>query len=105
MFGTISRWRLKEGVTEQQVVDLVHTMKADRPASAVALVFLRSASDPREVWVAGAFESRAAYEANSASPEQSARFERLRALMDGAPEWHDGDVLAAYHRDQVTTGV
>ncbi|HEY6378926.1 MAG TPA: hypothetical protein VI316_07080 [Candidatus Dormibacteraeota bacterium] len=105
MFGTISRWRLKEGVTEQQLAEFVDSMRADRPASAVALVVLRSASDPREMWIAGAFESRAAYDANAASPEQNARFERVRALMEGAPEWHDGDVLAAYHRDQVTTGV
>jgi len=105
MFGSISRWRLKEGVTEQQVAEFVQQLNADRPASAVALVLLRSASDPRELWVAGAFESRAAYEANSASPEQNARFERIRALMEGAPEWHDGDVLVAAHRDQVSTAV
>lgn len=101
MFGTIARWRLKAGVSDQQLNDVLGMMRDDRPASSVAILVYRSAKDPREIWVAGAFESREAYVANAASPEQNARFERIRALIDGEPEWHDGDVLYAAAEERI----
>jgi quinol monooxygenase YgiN len=67
----------------------------NRPAGAVSLVVFQSANDPREIWIASAFESRDAYFKNADSPEQKARFERMRDLIEGEPEWHDGNVLAA----------
>lgn len=95
MFGTIARWRLRADVTDEQLNGVLAMMRDDRPASSVAILVFRSATDPREIWVAGAFESREAYVANAATPEQNARFERIRALIDGEPEWHDGDVIFA----------
>jgi hypothetical protein len=95
VYGTIARWRLKAGVTDEQLNGVLDIMRNDRPASSVAVIVYRSATDPREIWVAGAFESREAYVANAATPEQNARFARIRALIDGEPEWHDGDVLYA----------
>ena len=92
MFGTITRVRLKEGVTIDEFNALFNV--EDRPSSSLALIALRSVDDPREVWIASAFASREAYFANADSPEQNARFERMRALVeDGPPEWHDGDVV------------
>jgi len=38
---------------------------------------------------------RETYHANAASPEQHARYLRLRALLTAEPEWHDGEVI--YH--------
>jgi quinol monooxygenase YgiN len=101
VFGTIARWQLKPSVTDDQLNDVLATMRDDRPASAVAIVVLRSPADPREIWVAGVFESREAYEANAATPEQNARFARVSALIDGQPEWHDGDVLFAAIQERV----
>ena len=101
MFGTIARWRLKAGVTDEQLNDVLAIMRDDRPASAVAIIVYRSTTDPREIWVAGAFESREAYVANAATPEQNARFAQIRALIDGEPEWHDGDVLYAQAREGI----
>ena len=101
MFGSVARMRLKESVTDAQLQELVDTMTKDRPPSGVALLLYRSSSNPRELWVAGAFESREAYNANANTPEQNARFQRLSALLDGPPEWHDGDVLVAVATDRV----
>src|SRR5579859_4990021 len=70
MFGTISRMRLKEGVTIDQLKDEMGN-ENNRPASSLALIVLQSVDDPREVWVAGAFESRDAYFQNADSPEQN----------------------------------
>jgi hypothetical protein len=48
----------------------------------------------REYWIAGVWESREAYTSNSA-PQQTARFERLRALLESDPEWHDGEIVVS----------
>jgi quinol monooxygenase YgiN len=52
-------------------------------------------ADPQELWLVAVFESKEAYWANAASPEQHQRFLQLRALIDGDPEWHDGEIIDA----------
>jgi quinol monooxygenase YgiN len=42
------------------------------------------------MFLVAVFEDRAAYEANADSPEQDARFRRLRDLLEDDPEWMDG---------------
>lgn len=102
VFGTIARSRTKEGVTIDQIKEQFAGAE-NRPAGAVSLVVFQSANDPREIWIASAFESRDAYFKNADSPEQKARFERMRDLMEGEPEWHDGNVLAAVSEGRVLT--
>ena len=55
----------------------------------------RADGDPREYWVAGVWESREAYTSNISTPEQNARFGRLRALLESDPEWHDGEIVVS----------
>jgi hypothetical protein len=52
-------------------------------------------ADPDEYILAVAFESREAYAANAASPEQDARYQELRALLEADPEWNDGEIVHA----------
>lgn len=99
MFGTVTKLRLRDDVSEDQLKELTRQIESDRPSSGVSVTLLRERDNPRTLWVMGAFESEDAYRRNAESPEQTARFERIRALIDGQPEWHDGDVLAAVHRD------
>lgn len=94
VFGTVARSRLKEGVTVEQLKALFGDA-GDQPSGAVALLVFQAADDPREVWIASAFESRETYFKNADSPEQQSRFERMRGLLEGQPEWHDGNVLLA----------
>ena len=101
MYGTIVKLRLKDGVTDEQVAELTTAMRDDPPPSSVAVIVYRNSEDPRTLWIAGCFESRDAYFANAATPEQNARFERVSALTEGTPEWHDGDVIFAHHRGAV----
>jgi quinol monooxygenase YgiN len=102
MFGTVSKMRLKEGVTVEQLKEDM-ALGDDRPAGSVSLLVFQSVNDPQELWVATAFESRDAYFKNANSPEQNARFERMHALMDGQPEWHDGNVVVAVSEGRVLT--
>lgn len=94
MFGTVARSRLREGVTVDQLKEQF-AGEGGAPTGSVSLLVFQSANDPREIWIASAFESREAYFKNADSAEQKARFERMGALVEGQPEWHDGEVLVA----------
>lgn len=95
MYGSVSRWRVKEG-KEEELKRLADELMRDRPPGSTAVYFYQADSDPREFWVCGVFESREAYTANSATPEQSGRFAQLRELMESDPEWHDGEIVVHY---------
>jgi quinol monooxygenase YgiN len=102
MFGTVARSRLKDGVTADQLKQLF--AGDDGPPGSLSVLVFQATSDPREIWIVGAFESRDTYQKNSDSPEQQARFERMSALMEGPPEWHDGEVLVARGEGRVLSG-
>lgn len=92
MYGSVSRWRVTEG-KQGEFESLAKELMQERPSGSRSVMVYRSGADPTEYWVVGAFDSREAYESNSATPEQNSRFERLRALMQSDPEWHDGEVV------------
>ena len=94
MYGTVSRWRVKDG-KQPELEQLAEELMRERPTGSRAVYVYRSDADPREYWVAGIFESKDAYTSNSNTPEQDARYRQLRALMDADPEWHDGEVVIA----------
>lgn len=97
MYGSVSRWRVKDGM-QDELERLADELMRERPPGSQAVYLYRSDNDPREYWVAGIFDSKEAYAANSARPEQDERFRRLRELMEGDPEWHDGEVVVASSR-------
>ncbi len=94
MYGSVSRWIAKEG-KEGELEALVDEISKTPYPGSRALTVYRSDANPREYWVAGVFESREVYASNSASPETSANYQRLRSLMDSEPEWHDGEVVVS----------
>jgi heme-degrading monooxygenase HmoA len=94
MYGSVSRWRVKEG-KQDELERLVKDVMAERPPGSRAVYVYHSDADPQEYWVAGVFESREAYQQNSSTPEQGARFAKLRELMETDPEWHDGEIVIA----------
>jgi hypothetical protein len=91
MYGTVARLRVKTG----REGDLVNHLEQYRDGVAAGFIAsaLYRAGDGDGHWLAVVFDSKQAYEANAASPEQDARYRELRELLDGDPEWHDGDVL------------
>lgn len=94
MYGSVSRWRVKDG-KQAELEALSAEMMRERAPGSRAVYMYRSDNDPAEYWVAGIFDSREAYTSNSASAEQGERFRRLRELLDADPEWHDGEVIVA----------
>ncbi|HUZ71121.1 MAG TPA: antibiotic biosynthesis monooxygenase [Candidatus Saccharimonadales bacterium] len=92
MYGTVGRWRVKDG-QQQELEQLANELLTDVPAGSRGVWFYRSDADPQEYWVASSWDSKDAYTSNSNTPEQDARYRRLRALMEADPEWHDGEVV------------
>jgi len=90
MYGTIARLLVKPG----KEADL-EQLSRDELSMIPGMVFqhvYRMDSNPQEVYLAVAFESKEAYRKNAGSPEQHERYLRYRELLDAEPEWHDGEI-------------
>lgn len=94
MYGTVAYCRAKPG-TEKQLMDHIREFEAANVPGAVAVYIYRTDADANEYYLAVVFESKEAYIANAVSPEQDARYQRLLTLLEGAPEWHDGEIVYA----------
>lgn len=92
MYGTVARMRLKPG-TESQLVELMKEYETVGLRGQVSTNVYRMDADSNEYYLAVLFKDRESYHANAQSPEQDARYQRLAALLDGEPEWHDGEVV------------
>jgi quinol monooxygenase YgiN len=90
MYGTIAKVRInRERIEELRAL-------ADSMGLApgqIARTVYKMDNDPDVFYLAAVFESREAYQANAASPEQHERFMQLRALLLADPEWYDGEII------------
>ena len=96
MYGTVARMKVKPGA-EEDFRKLMNKMSADGEATMrgwVSTTVYRADNDPRELWIAVVFQNREAYHNNAGSPEQDQRYQKMRALLDSDPEWHDGEIIS-----------
>ena len=94
MYGTVARMKLRSEVSAEQFEQ--ETRDARDIAGLVALAIYSADADPKEIWMSVVFESKEAYVSNAESPEQGARYERMRALLTADPEWHDGTLVGTH---------
>jgi quinol monooxygenase YgiN len=99
MYGTIGHFRIKAGM-EAQFRELMegqgHAFEAAQtPGFAVSYSYHVDA-DPSDYYLAVVFESRETYWANAQSPGQNARYHQWLPLLEGEPEWHDGEIVGTY---------
>lgn len=95
MYGTIARMRVKPGM-EERLVQFSRAEEAVGIPGYVASYAYRMDNEPNVYYLAVIFESKETYVANANSPEQDARYHEMLELLDGAPEWHDGEIVYAY---------
>ena len=50
-------------------------------------------ADPNTLMLAVVFSDKEAYMKNAASPKQNERYEQMVALLEGPPEWNDGEIV------------
>jgi hypothetical protein len=94
MYGSIARYRLQPGMAEQ-LLDFQRKIGEAKLPGLVGGFTYRLDGDPDVYLQAVVFESREAYRALAASPEQDARYRELLAILTDPPEWHDGEVVNA----------
>jgi len=95
MYGTIGRLRIKPGMQDQfkQILQgQAPAFETGQVSGFVASYTYRMDADPNDYYLAAVFESREAYWANAQNPEQDARYRQWLPLLDGEPEWHDGEI-------------
>ncbi|HLZ24239.1 MAG TPA: antibiotic biosynthesis monooxygenase family protein [Ktedonobacterales bacterium] len=92
MYGTVARLRVKQGA-EAQLAQQMRDFEALRIPGFIRTSVYQMDADPREFYLTVLFESKDAYWANAKSPDQDARYQQMVALLDGQPEWHDGEVV------------
>jgi quinol monooxygenase YgiN len=92
MYGTVARMKAKAG-TGALLAELGRQLHEDPPPGMIGTWVYQMDEDPDEYIMAVAFESREAYRVNADSPEQDARYQELRALLEADPEWNDGEIV------------
>jgi quinol monooxygenase YgiN len=101
MYGTIARLCIKPGMEDQfrqLLQEQAHPFETGQVAGFATSYVYRMDADPNDFFVAAVFESREAYWANAQRPEQDARYSRWLPLLEGEPEWHDGEIDIMYVR-------
>ena len=92
MYGTVAKMRVKPG----KLADL-QKLTADEEMmnipGLVSTTLYQFDKDPSELIMAVVFTDKAAYFKNAESPEQNQRYEEFVALLEGPPEWNDGEVI------------
>jgi quinol monooxygenase YgiN len=91
MYGTVARMQANPGA-EAELMALSKEFEGQIPGHLGTYVY-RSDTEPNVYWMAVAFQDKAAYTANAQSPEQDARYQKMRALLAADPEWHDGEIV------------
>ena len=96
MYGTIGRFRIKAGMEaqfRQLIEEQAHAFETGQIPGFVVSYGYRMDADPNDYYLAVVFESRETYWANAQSPEQDARYHQWLPLLEGEPEWHDGEIV------------
>ena len=92
MYGTVARMQIKPGAEGQLEQQLREFESLKVPGFVTTYVYHMDA-DPQTFYMAVVFDSKESYVANARSPEQDARYQQMRALLDSDPEWHDGEIV------------
>ena len=92
MYGTVAKMRIKPG-SLASLREMAGSEDMSRAPGYMSTTIYQMDSNPNELFMAVVFESKEAYFKNAESPEQNAMYERFVALLEGPPEWHDGEII------------
>ena len=97
MFGSIYRMKPRPGQEANIAAHFRRWERERRPATggAVGGYLFRPKSNPAELIGVAVFDSEDSYMKNANDPMQDQWFRDLRQMLEGDPEWNDGDVLVA----------
>ena len=94
MYGTVARLRVKPGM-EERLQQLTKEFESLSVPGWVDTIVYRMDTDANEYYMAVVFHDRETYFDNANNPEQDARYRQMLELLEGPPEWHDGEIVYA----------
>jgi hypothetical protein len=101
MYGTIGLCRIKPGM-ESQFKQLIEgqasAFESGQVPGFVASYSYRMDADSNEYYLAVLFDSKETYWANAQNPKQDTRYRQWLPLLEGEPEWHDGEIVVVFVR-------
>jgi len=92
MYGTVAKMRIKAGM-EQKMRELAASDSMTKIDGLVGTTVYKMDADPNVFMLAVVFTDKDAYVKNANSPEQNRRYEEMLAMLDGPPEWNDGEIV------------
>ncbi|MGA2285473.1 MAG: antibiotic biosynthesis monooxygenase [Dehalococcoidia bacterium] len=92
MYGTVARMRLKPG-KEAELSGFLREFDELKVPGAISEYLYRMDEDSNEYYLVVVFADKGKYTENADDPEQDARYQKLRALLEADPEWHDGEIV------------
>jgi hypothetical protein len=92
MYGTVARLKIRSGM-DSQLMEHMRQYDTELPAGGIASAVFKADSGDGTYWLAVVFDSEESYRANADTPEQSARYQEFRSLLETDPEWNDGEVV------------
>ena len=92
MYGTVARIRVKPG-SDDKLRDLMKAYETLSVPGHKSTVLYRMDGNPNEYYLAVVFADKDSYVKNADSPEQDKRYQEMVALLEGEPEWHDGEII------------
>jgi hypothetical protein len=92
MYGTVAKMRVKPGMLDK-LKELTGREDMVGIPGLVNTIVYQMDSDPNELIMAVLFENKELYVKNADSPEQDARYREFVDLLEGPPEWNDGEVV------------
>ncbi len=98
MFGTIATVSPKAGMEDAflRLIEEWGSERGSKIAGPQRIYVARSERDPSVLLLTVLFDTREAYEANAADPEQDRWYNRMVECLNEPPDWHDHEVLLAY---------
>jgi quinol monooxygenase YgiN len=95
MYGTIARLHPRRGKTDELLAlgDAMRTAPMSGYRSAYLFRPDRNPYYRETLFMVAVFDDADSYRANAASPEQDARYQQMRALLEDDPEWLDGSFV------------
>ena len=95
MYGTIGKFKLKPGTLDAALVLFDEWERDYKPKidGAQAGYTYQLDSDPNTIVIVAVFRDKDSYVANADNPDQDKWFGRFAELLDGEPEWNDGQIL------------
>jgi hypothetical protein len=90
MYGTCGRARVKP--ENRGKLQAVFSGGRQRDVPGYVTSYVLEENDSDSVWLFAVFEDRATYDKNADDPAQHEEYLKYRALMEGEPDWHDGEI-------------